>query len=152
MYAMTSIAIHGRDFHGRPSCACCPEKGSATHRVDASRPTLRLLDTASAPSSTQCLSPAVTAPPARPCSQTSPSTMPPSTVFEQAGAIWEVLVRAPDSSLVILAGELEEIDGQSLMGMLVHRSPEVPVVCLDAAEPYALERLAPRSALRTVAL
>jgi hypothetical protein len=59
-------------------------------------------------------------------------TMPRSATFEQAGAIWELLIRAPEASMVVLSGELEEIPAQSLMQMLVHRSPEVPVVCLDA--------------------
>ena len=58
-------------------------------------------------------------------------SMPPSTSFEQAGAIWEVLARAPQSKMVILSGELEGIPAQSLMQMLGHRHPEVPVVCLD---------------------
>jgi hypothetical protein len=58
-------------------------------------------------------------------------SMPPSTSFEQAGAIWEVLARAPQSKMVILSGELEGIPAQSLMQMLGHRHPQVPVVCLD---------------------
>jgi hypothetical protein len=32
---------------------------------------------------------------------------------------------------VILSGELEGIPAQSLMQMLGHRHPEVPVVCID---------------------
>ncbi len=60
-------------------------------------------------------------------------TMPADTTFEQAGAVWEVLVRAPRSSMVILSGELEEIAAGSVMEMITHRHPEVPVVCLDGA-------------------
>jgi hypothetical protein len=60
-------------------------------------------------------------------------TMPADTTFEQAGAVWEVLVRAPSSSMVILSGELEDIAAGSVMQMITHRHPEVPVVCMDAA-------------------
>ena len=78
-------------------------------------------------------------------------TMPPHTIFEQASAIWEVLGRAQDCSMVILSGELEEIPAQSLMQMLVHRIPEVAVVCLGAAAPHALDRPAPAQTARAVA-
>jgi hypothetical protein len=60
-------------------------------------------------------------------------SMPTCTSFEQASAVWEVLVHAPASSMVILSGELEEIPAGSLMQMITHRHPEVPVVCLDSA-------------------
>jgi DNA-binding NtrC family response regulator len=60
-------------------------------------------------------------------------SMPPSTSFEQAEAIWQVLARAPQSKMVILSGELEGIPAQSLMQMVGHRHPEVPVVCIDDA-------------------
>lgn len=59
-------------------------------------------------------------------------TMSPSTTFEEAGAFWEVLVRAPASSMVILNGELDDIPAESLMQMLAHRHPGLPVVSLDA--------------------
>jgi hypothetical protein len=62
-------------------------------------------------------------------------TMPPSTTFAQAGAVWEVLVRAPSSSMVILAGELDDVPAESLMQMLAHRHPGLPVVSLDAPTP-----------------
>jgi hypothetical protein len=62
-------------------------------------------------------------------------TMPPSTTFEEAGAFWEVLVRAPASSMVILSGELDDIPAESLMQMLAHRHPGLPVVSLDATLP-----------------
>ncbi len=53
-------------------------------------------------------------------------------VIEQAGAVWEVLARAGDSSLVILSGELEEVSADALMQMLAHRHPGLPVVSLDS--------------------
>jgi hypothetical protein len=40
--------------------------------------------------------------------------------------------------MVILSGELEELPAESVMQMLVHRSPEVPVVCLDAPARVAV--------------
>jgi hypothetical protein len=61
-------------------------------------------------------------------------TMPQSTVFEQAGAVWEVLARAGDSSVVILGGELEDVSAESLMQMLAHRHPGLPVVSLDSQD------------------
>jgi hypothetical protein len=60
-------------------------------------------------------------------------SMPARTSFEQAGAVWEVLVRAPASSMVILSGELEDIPAGALMQMITRRHPEVPIVRLDGA-------------------
>lgn len=58
-------------------------------------------------------------------------TMPPNTIFSEADAFWEVLVRAPSSSMVILSGELDDVPAESLMQMLAHRHPGLPVVSLD---------------------
>jgi hypothetical protein len=58
-------------------------------------------------------------------------SMSPDTVIQQARAVWEVLARAGDSSVVILSGELEELSGEHLMQMLAHRHPGLPVVNLD---------------------
>lgn len=62
-------------------------------------------------------------------------SMPASTTFAEAGTFWEVLVRAPNTSLVILSGELDELPGESLMQMLAHRHPGLAVVSLDAPAP-----------------
>jgi hypothetical protein len=62
-------------------------------------------------------------------------SMPASTTFEQAGAVWEVLVRASRSSMVILSGGLDEVSAESLMQMLAHRHPSLPVVSLPASVP-----------------
>jgi hypothetical protein len=62
-------------------------------------------------------------------------SMPASTMFAQAGAVWEVLVRAATSSMVILSGELDEVSAESLMQMLAHRHPSLPVVSLPASMP-----------------
>jgi len=61
-------------------------------------------------------------------------SMPPGTIFEQARAFWEVLVRAPGSSMVILSGELDDLPTESLRQMLAHRHPRLPVVSIDAPE------------------
>lgn len=63
------------------------------------------------------------------------TTMPSSTTFKQAGAIWEMLVRAPEASMVVLSGELEDMPAATLMQMLAHRHPDLPVVSLDARAP-----------------
>jgi hypothetical protein len=62
------------------------------------------------------------------------ASMPASTVFEETGQIAEVLERAPRSSVVILGGELEQLPAPSVMRMLGHRHPDVPVVCLDSLQ------------------
>ncbi|HMH47720.1 MAG TPA: hypothetical protein VK538_08390 [Solirubrobacteraceae bacterium] len=59
-------------------------------------------------------------------------TMAPNTTFTEAEAFWEVLVRAPSSSMVIISGELDELRPESLMQMLAHRHPGLPVVSIDA--------------------
>jgi hypothetical protein len=59
-------------------------------------------------------------------------TMPGGTTFRQAGALWEVLARAAESSMVVLSGELDEVPAESLMHMLAHRNPALPVVSVDA--------------------
>ncbi len=59
-------------------------------------------------------------------------TMPGGTTFRQAGALWEMLARAAESSMVVLSGELDEVSAESLMQMLAHRNPSLPVVSVDA--------------------
>jgi hypothetical protein len=66
-------------------------------------------------------------------------TMPADTTFEEAGAFWEVLVRAPAVSMVILSGELDEVPAEALLGMLAHRHPDLPVVSLDAPAPVGAD-------------
>jgi hypothetical protein len=131
MYDMSSVAIQSTGLMQAPKLRLLPKGGSSVSCADAKRPTLRLL--ASPEPSEQSVLLAGGDDDARAAVLGDLArTMPPSTIFEQAGAIWELLVRAPACSMVILSGELEEIPAQSLMQMLVHRSPEVPVVCLDA--------------------
>jgi hypothetical protein len=58
-------------------------------------------------------------------------TMASDTKFVHASAFWEVLVLAGSSRLVILSGDLDEVPTESLMRMLSHRYPALPVVALD---------------------
>jgi hypothetical protein len=59
-------------------------------------------------------------------------TMPPSTVFEEAGEFCDVLERAPASRMVVLSGNLDDVPAESLIQRLAHRHPGLPVVSLDA--------------------
>jgi hypothetical protein len=59
-------------------------------------------------------------------------TMAPGTRFTHAAASWEVLALAGSSSMVVLSGELGKTSGESLMRMLSHRYPALPVVALNA--------------------
>lgn len=58
--------------------------------------------------------------------------MPKRTLFQEVGTFWEVLVRAPAIRMVVLSGELDGIPTESLLHMLGHRHPGLPVVSLDA--------------------
>ncbi len=59
-------------------------------------------------------------------------TMPPSTVFDEAGAFSQLLERAHTSRLVVLSGELDDVAAVSLMGELANRHPHLSVVSLIA--------------------
>jgi hypothetical protein len=56
--------------------------------------------------------------------------LPDDTQFGEAGAAWEVLEQAPSSGVVMLAGDLDEVTAESLMHVLGHRHPSLPVVAL----------------------
>ncbi|HSZ70637.1 MAG TPA: hypothetical protein VK756_09765 [Solirubrobacteraceae bacterium] len=56
--------------------------------------------------------------------------LPADTQFGEAGAAWEVLEQAPSSGVVMLAGDLAEVTAESLMHVLGHRHPSLPVVAL----------------------
>jgi hypothetical protein len=68
------------------------------------------------------------------------SSMPRSTSFEEAGALWEVVARAAQSCMVIFSGELEDMPAESLMQLLAKRHPELPVVSLDPPSPLRRDR------------
>jgi hypothetical protein len=63
-------------------------------------------------------------------------TMPQSTLFEEASAVWEVLEHAPASRAVILSGDLDDASVESLVRLLSHRYPRLPVVSIDAPAPH----------------
>ncbi|HEY2768014.1 MAG TPA: hypothetical protein VGI76_07125 [Solirubrobacteraceae bacterium] len=56
--------------------------------------------------------------------------LPEDTQFGEAGAAWEVLEQASSSGVVMLAGDLAEVTAESLMNVLGHRHPRLPVVAL----------------------
>ncbi|HEV2975439.1 MAG TPA: hypothetical protein VGX69_10690 [Solirubrobacteraceae bacterium] len=66
-------------------------------------------------------------------------TMPSGTKFAHASTLGEVLVLAGSSRMVILSGDLADAPSASLMPMLSHRYPTLPVVAFDDA---ANERVA----------
>lgn len=58
------------------------------------------------------------------------ATLPARTRFCEAGEVTEVLEQAPGSRLVILTGDLEGANAESLVRMLGRRHPQLPVVCV----------------------
>jgi hypothetical protein len=54
------------------------------------------------------------------------------TSFAEATALWEVLNTAATSSLVVLAGDLDDVPAKSLMHMIGHRYPDLAVISLEA--------------------
>jgi hypothetical protein len=150
MYGMSSVAIQSTGLMRAPKLRLLSKEGSSARRADAKRPALRLLNAAK-PDEQPVLLAGGDADGRAAVMHDLAKSMPSSTTFEQAGAIWEVLARAPECSMVVLSGELEEISAQSLMQMLVHRSPEVPVVCLDAPEFHGLQRAASAQGIQAVA-
>lgn len=134
MYAMTTVALQSSALQTAPKLRLLPKEGSvATPADEGGRPHLRLISTP-APAEKPVLLAGGDASARKAVQQDLARTMPQSTSFEHAGAIWEVLVRAPQASMVIISGELDDMPVDALMQMLVHQSPEVPVVRLDAAQ------------------
>jgi hypothetical protein len=71
--------------------------------------------------------------------------LPSDTQFGEARAAWEVLEQAPSSGVVMLAGDLTEVTAESLMHVLGHRHPSLPVVALGVVAgsgPWSPERAA----------
>jgi hypothetical protein len=141
---MTTAAIHTTGFLEGPRLRLLPKGGSlGARRSREHRSALRLLGAPSAPVASASQGQPILLAGGEQSARASvlkdlAGAMPPSTSFEQASAIWEVLERAPQSKLVILSGALEGIPAQALMEMLGHRHPEVPVVCIDAhADPVS---------------
>ncbi len=59
-------------------------------------------------------------------------TLSPSTLFEHADAVCEVLEHAPGSRMAFIAGDLNDAPAESLMQTLAHRHPELPVLIVDS--------------------
>ena len=134
MYAMTTVALPTPALLTAPKLRLLPKEGSAaTHADEGGRPHLRLISRP-APVEKPVLLAGGDASARKAVQRELAKTMPQSTSFEHAGAIWELLVRAPESSMVVLSGALDEMPVDALVQMLVHQSPEVPVVSLDAGQ------------------
>lgn len=58
-------------------------------------------------------------------------TLSASTVFEEADAVCEVLEHAPGSRMAFITGDLDDAPAESMMQMLAHRHPELPVLIVD---------------------
>lgn len=58
------------------------------------------------------------------------SLLPPETAFVEAGETWEMIARAADSGMVVLAGELGGISAPTLLRMLARRHPTLPVLAV----------------------
>jgi hypothetical protein len=59
-------------------------------------------------------------------------SMPSDTPFTEASAISEVLERAPGSRMVVLSGDLDDASAETLVHLLGHRHPRLPIVSIDA--------------------
>lgn len=66
-------------------------------------------------------------------------SMPSDTPFTEASAISEVLERASDSRMVVLSGDLDDASAETLVRLLGHRHPRLPIVSIGA--PAAPSRL-----------
>ncbi len=59
------------------------------------------------------------------------ATLPARTRWVEADDVAGALEHAACSRMVILAGDLDDADADSLMRLLGHRHPELPVICVD---------------------
>jgi hypothetical protein len=58
-------------------------------------------------------------------------TLSPGTVFAEADAVCDVLEQAPNSRMAFITGDLDDTPAESLMHVLAHRHPELPVLIVD---------------------
>ncbi|HEV3319283.1 MAG TPA: hypothetical protein VG053_06055 [Solirubrobacteraceae bacterium] len=65
------------------------------------------------------------------------ATLPPRTRWVEADDVAGVLERAAYSRMVVLAGDLDDADAESLIRLLGRRHPELPVIRVDAPLPAA---------------
>jgi hypothetical protein len=75
-------------------------------------------------------------------------TLPANTVFEQADAVCDALEHAPGSRIAFITGDLDDAPAESLMQMLAHRHPGLPVMVLDRSAGDAAEHVGPLDELR----
>jgi hypothetical protein len=59
-------------------------------------------------------------------------TLPASTVFEETDAVCELVEHAPGSRMAFITGDLDDAPAESLMHMLAHRHPALPVLIVDS--------------------
>jgi hypothetical protein len=59
-------------------------------------------------------------------------TLSPGTVFAEADAVCDVLEHAPNSRMAFITGDLGDTPAESLMHVLAHRHPELPVLVVDS--------------------
>jgi hypothetical protein len=59
-------------------------------------------------------------------------TLPAATVFDEAGAVCEVLEHAPTSRMAVLAGDLDDAPAESVMQLLAQRHPGLAVLSVNA--------------------
>jgi hypothetical protein len=57
-------------------------------------------------------------------------TLPGDTVFEEVGAFWEILARAPQCRMVIFSGDLADGCAEGLANVLRTRYPDLSVLSL----------------------
>jgi hypothetical protein len=62
------------------------------------------------------------------------SVLPAGTQFVEACETWEVVARAPESRMVVLAGDLADTSSASLLRLLARRNPTLPVLAVGAGE------------------
>jgi succinyl-CoA synthetase alpha subunit len=62
------------------------------------------------------------------------SVLPAGTQFVEACETWEVVARAPESRMVVLAGDLGDTSSASLLRLLARRNPTRPVLAVGAGE------------------
>ena len=101
-------------------------------RTRSHRPALRLLKGAAAPQET---APVLLAGVNAWLRADLRATLPPRTVFAEASDVAEVLEHARSSRMVILAGDLDDANAESLVHLLGQRHPQLPVVCVEEPMP-----------------
>jgi hypothetical protein len=137
MYYMTSLALQRNELSDAPKLRLFAAEDSVlgprpSGQSSAERHALRLVNGPPAPAEHPVLVAGGDSAGRAAVMRDLSESMPSNTTFAEAGAFWEVLVQAPDTSMVVLSGELDEVPAESLMQMLAKRHPGLPVVSLAA--------------------